>query len=149
MVKICAGAENWTPAEIFIGHAGTTSRYSTGETPPIKAERPEPSDHLRSTCLRINTIYEDLNMSSSARPGGSQQWKILPSPNSKRATNFSAQILDRRGNFKGAEILEAQKFYKAEISTSAIVLCLYVRLNFPQQFSAAIFRSKFPQQFSA
>ena len=83
------------------------------------------------------------------RPGGSQQWKILPSPNSKRAPNFSAQILDRRGNFKGAEILEAQKFYKAEISTSAIVLCLYVRLNFPQQFSAAIFRSKFPQQFSA
>jgi hypothetical protein len=52
MVKICAGAENWTPTEILIGRAGKTSRYSTGETPPIKAERPEPSDHLRSTCLR-------------------------------------------------------------------------------------------------
>ncbi len=44
-------------------------------------------------------IFEDLNESSSARPGGSQQWKILPSPNSKRAPNFSAQILTRRRNF--------------------------------------------------
>ena len=35
-------------------------------------------------------IYEDLNKSSSARPGGSQQLEILPSPNSKRAQNFSA-----------------------------------------------------------
>ncbi len=85
MVKICAGAENRTPAEILTGRAGTTGRYSTGETPPIKAERPEPSDHLRSACLRINTIYEDLNESSSARLGGSQQLEILPSPNSKRA----------------------------------------------------------------
>ena len=103
-MKICAGAENWTPAEILIGLAGTTSRYSTGETPPIKAERPEPSDHLRSTWTRGNIIYEDLNESSSARLGGSQQLEILPSPNSKRAPNFSAQILI------GVEILEAQKF---------------------------------------
>ncbi len=29
-------------------------------------------------------IYEDLNESSSARPGGSQQLGVLPSPNSKR-----------------------------------------------------------------
>ena len=98
MVKTSAGAENLTSAEVLTCHAGTTSRYSTGETPPIKAEHPEPSDHLRSTCLRINTIYEDLNESSSARLGGSQQLEILPSPNSKRAQNFSAQILDRRRN---------------------------------------------------
>ncbi len=111
MVKICEGAANWAPAEILTGRAGTTSQYSMGETPPIKAERPEPSDHLRSTCLRINTIYEDLNESSSARLGGSQHLEILPSPNSKRAPNFSALIL------RGAEI-----FIGAEISTSAIVL---------------------------
>ncbi len=153
--KFARPHEFWASAEILTGRASTTSRYSTGETLPIKAERPEPSDHLRSTCLRINTIYEDLNESSSARPGGSQQWKILPSPNSKRAPNFSAQILDRRGNFKGAEILGAQKILSgAEISTSAIALShitrrMYVRLNFPQQFSAGIFRSKFPQQISA
>jgi hypothetical protein len=121
-------------------------RYSTGETLPIKAERPEPSDHLRSTCLRINTIYEDLNESYSARLGGSQQLEILPSPNSKRVPDFSAQILDRRGNYRCAEILPG-----AEISTSAIVLShiLYIRLNFPQQFSAAIFSSNFSQQISA
>ncbi len=101
MVKIYAGAENWASAEILTSRAGTTGRYSTGETPPIKAERPEPSDHLRSTCTRINTIYKDLNESSSARLGGSQQLEILPSPNSKRAPNFSAWILI------GAEILEA------------------------------------------
>jgi hypothetical protein len=77
MVKICAGAENRTPAEILTGRAGTTSEYSTGETPPTKAERPEPSDHFRSTCLRINIIYEDLKESSSARLGGSQQLEIL------------------------------------------------------------------------
>ncbi len=101
MVKICAGAENWASAEILTSRAGTTGRYSTGETLPIKAERPEPSDHLRSTCTRINTIYEDLNESSSARLGGSQQLEILPNPNSKRAPEFSAWILI------GAEILEA------------------------------------------
>jgi hypothetical protein len=90
MVKICVGAANWASAEILIGHAGTTGWYSMGETPPIKAERPESSDHLRSTCTRINTIYEDLNESSSAILGGSQQLEILPSPNSKRAPDFSA-----------------------------------------------------------
>ncbi len=90
MVKICVGAENWASAEIFIGRAGTTGRCSTGETPRRKSGRPEPSDHLRSTCTRINTIYEDLNESSSARLGGSQQLEILPRLNSKRAPNFSA-----------------------------------------------------------
>ncbi len=101
MVKIFARPhEFWTPAEILTGRASTTSRYSTGEMPPIEAERPEPSDHLRSTYMSENQhIFEDLNESSSARPGGSQQWKILPSPNSKRVPNFSAQILTRRRNF--------------------------------------------------
>ncbi len=44
-------------------------------------------------------IYEDLNESSSARPGGSQQLGIPPSPNSKWTPNFSTDILARRGNF--------------------------------------------------
>jgi hypothetical protein len=86
MVKISAGAENLASAEVLTSRAGTTGRYSTGETPPIKAECPEPSDHLRSTCTpRGNTIYEDLNESSSARLGGSQQLEILP-----KAQNLSA-----------------------------------------------------------
>jgi hypothetical protein len=71
-VKTSAGAEDWVSAEILTSRAGTTGRYSTGETPPIKEERLEPSDQLRYTCTRVNTIYEDLNESSSARLGGSQ-----------------------------------------------------------------------------
>jgi hypothetical protein len=45
----------WTPAGILACQAGTTSRYSTGETPPIKAERPELGSHLGSTSLRGST----------------------------------------------------------------------------------------------
>ena len=150
--KFARPHEFWTPAEILTGRAGTTSRYSTGETPPIKAERPEPSDHLRSTCLRINTIYEDLNESSSAKLGGSQQLEILPSPSSKRAPDFSAWILIgaeilRRRNFRGAVILP-----DAEISTSAIVLShITRRMNIvcPPKFSAGIFCSNFPLLISA
>jgi hypothetical protein len=67
MVKTSAGAENLTSAKVLTSRAGTTGRYSTGETPPIKAEWPVPSDHLRSTWTRGNTIYEDLNESTSAR----------------------------------------------------------------------------------
>jgi hypothetical protein len=52
-------------------------------------------------------IYEDLNESSSARLGGSQQLEILASPNSKRAQTFPLKF------WIGAEILEAQKFYQA------------------------------------
>ncbi len=45
----------WIPARILACRAGTTSWYSTGETSPIKAERPELGSHLGSTCLRGNT----------------------------------------------------------------------------------------------
>ncbi len=42
-------------------------------------------------CMRERQhIYEDLNESSSASPGGSQQLEIPPSLNSKRATTFSS-----------------------------------------------------------
>ncbi len=53
-------------------------------------------------CMREGQhIYEDLNGSSSASPGGSHQLEIPPSLNSKRATNFF-QIrwyFTRRGDF--------------------------------------------------
>ncbi len=96
-------------------------------------------------------IYEDLNESSSARPGGSQQWKILPSPNSKRAPNFSAQILTRRWDFKVRHSSIVRLNFTRPINSvyppkfSAATF----RSNFLQEFSAAIFRSNFPQQFSA
>ncbi len=46
-------------------------------------------------------IYEDLNESSSARPGGSQQLEILPSPKVTFPLKFwlGAEILPRRGDF--------------------------------------------------
>ncbi len=146
-MKICAGPENRTPAEILIGHAGTTSRYSTGETPPIKAEQPEPSDYLRSTCLRINTIYEDLNESSSARLGGSQQLEILLSPNSKRAPNFSAQILDRRRNFTRRRNVTRRRNFtrRGDFNVRHSSIAYYQAHEFC--VSAAIFRSNFPPEF--
>jgi hypothetical protein len=59
-----------------------------GRGPPIKAGQPEPSLHLGTAC-EIHHIYEDLNESSSARPGGNQQLEIPPSLNSKQAACFS------------------------------------------------------------
>ncbi len=87
MVKTSAGTENWTSAEVLASHAGTTGRYSTGETPPIKAFR---SLEVYMYESQHYSIYKDLNESSSARLGGSQQLEILLSPNSKGAQNFSA-----------------------------------------------------------
>ena len=57
-------------------------------------------------CMRERQhIYEDLNESSSASPGGSQQLEIPPSPNSKRAANIF-QIrwyFTRRGDFNALQ----------------------------------------------
>jgi hypothetical protein len=63
MVKTSAGAENLPSAEVLTSRAGTTGRYSTGEMPPIQAERPVPSDHLRSTCTRGNTFFLTVYLS--------------------------------------------------------------------------------------
>jgi hypothetical protein len=60
------------------------SQYGTGERVPIKAGQPKPYLHLETTCGNHH-IYEDLNKSSSARPGRSQQLEIPTSLNSKAA----------------------------------------------------------------
>jgi hypothetical protein len=67
-------------------------------------------------------IYQDLNESSSARPGGSQQLEVLPSPNSKRTPNFPpifwlvAGILARRGDFNARQSpIVRLNFYQAPI----------------------------------
>ncbi len=62
------------------GRAGTTSRYSTAETPPIKAGRSESRSPL-ADCTEERQHH--LNESSSARLRRSQKLEILPSPNSK------------------------------------------------------------------
>ncbi len=56
-------------------------------------------------------IYEDLNESSSASPGGSQQLEIPPSPNSRWAPNFSADIFARRGDFNALQDYIARLYF--------------------------------------
>jgi hypothetical protein len=50
--------------------AGTTSWYSAGESPPIKAGRPEATPHLVSACGELNTFWKTYEI-FSARSGRS------------------------------------------------------------------------------
>jgi hypothetical protein len=68
--------------------AGTNSWYSTGESPPIKAERQELPLHL-ATCSRFITSTRRRTC-SSAGPGRSKQLEIPPNLNSKQAACFSS-----------------------------------------------------------
>ncbi len=99
IVKICAAAKNLDTRVNF----GRSGRYDQ----PVQYGRD--AAHKRRAAWAViplgvymserQHIYEDLNESSSTRPGGSQQLEILPSPNSKRMPNFSANILARHGDF--------------------------------------------------
>jgi hypothetical protein len=46
---------------------GTSSRYSAGESPSIKAGRQEPTSHLETTCLRFNINEEEKELISGTR----------------------------------------------------------------------------------
>jgi hypothetical protein len=58
--------------------AGTTSWYSTGESPYIKAERTEAMPHLATTCKENNTIREKKEIWEKSAAVDSAE------PNSKR-----------------------------------------------------------------
>ncbi len=62
--------------------ASTSSWYSTGESPPIKAGHWGTIPHFESTCTRFNTSA-GRRTRPSAGPERSQQLQILPSLNSK------------------------------------------------------------------
>ncbi len=62
--------------------ASTSSRYSTGESLPIKAGHWGTIPHLQCTCTRFTTSAR-RRMIPSAGPERSQQFQILPSLNSK------------------------------------------------------------------
>ncbi len=62
--------------------AGTSSRYSTGESPHKKAGHREFLPHLESTCTRFNTSSRRRTR-PSAEHERSQQLQIPPSLNSK------------------------------------------------------------------
>jgi hypothetical protein len=81
----------WLPHgfEPFLGMAGRYKQLVQYGKSPIKAGQPEPSLRLGTAC-EIHHIYEDLNESSSARPGRSQQLGIPQSLNSKQTACFSS-----------------------------------------------------------
>ncbi len=66
----------------WVWRAGTNSRYSTGESPPIKAGHWGTIPHLESICTQFNTSAQRRTR-PSAGPERSQQLQILPSLNSK------------------------------------------------------------------
>ncbi len=49
------GQKQWSYTNFRLSDRTLRSRDSTGETPPIKAERPDLGSHLGSTCLRGST----------------------------------------------------------------------------------------------
>ncbi len=147
MVKTSAGTENLTSTEVLTSRAGTTGRYSTRETPPIKAERPEPSDHLRSTFTRGNTIYEDLNESLQPDLEEVSSWRFCRAQ-IVRGAEFFCMNFDRRGNFRGAAFCWHRDFTRRgdfNVRLSSIVYCQAHGFCIPQKFSAIVFRRSFPQ----
>jgi hypothetical protein len=115
--------EIWTPAWILACRAGTTSRYSAWETPPIKAERPEPSDHLRSTCLRGNT--------------STRIWTRALQPDQEEVSSWRfcrAQIVSGRQTFPpifllGAEIFARRRDFNPPFSRLSWKSLIFVHGN--------------------
>jgi len=99
IVKICAAARNLNTLVIFDRSGRYNQPVQYGRDAVHKSRAAWAVWSLGVYVSERQHIYEDLNESSSARPGGSQQLGIPPSPNSKRTPNFSADILARRGNF--------------------------------------------------
>jgi hypothetical protein len=99
MVKICAAAYILDTRGNFDRSGRYNQAVQYGRDAAHKSRAVWAFRSLKVYMSERQHIYEDLKESSSARPGGSQQLEILPSPNSKWMPNFSAQILARRRNF--------------------------------------------------
>jgi hypothetical protein len=105
---------------------GTNSRYS----PLIKAEHQGIIPHLGTAC-EIHHIYEDLNKSSSARPGRSQQLEIPLSLNSKQAAcffQFRRSFL-KRGFFYGREYFTWRRDFNARMDLTICRFSLAARIS--------------------
>jgi hypothetical protein len=75
LVKICLAAKILDTRWILTGRAGTTSRYNQyGRDAAQKSRAAWGGLPLGVYVSERQHIYEDLNESSSARPGGSQQF---------------------------------------------------------------------------
>jgi hypothetical protein len=84
--EISGGHQRFGPRQRFdyfeAWQAGTSSRYRTGESPPINAGHWGTIPHLESTCTRFNTLARRRTR-PSAEPERSQQLQILLSLDSK------------------------------------------------------------------
>ncbi len=88
-------------------------------------------------------IYEDLNESSSASPGGSQQLEIPLSPNSKRAANIFHWNFSRRGDFNASQDSIGRLYFcqtptfciPANILGGAYILYIRQYFGYPPIFS--------------
>jgi hypothetical protein len=85
-----------------------TGRYSTGESPPMKAGHRELLPHLESTCRRIN-ISAKRRTRPSAGPERSQQLQILPSLIVRQFFSGSAYSSCCANIFVGANIFPCAK----------------------------------------
>ncbi len=165
IVKICAAAWLLDTRGNFDRSCRYNQPVQYGRDAAHKSRAAWAFRSLEVYMSEIQHIYEDLNESSSARPGGSQQWKILPSPNSKRAPNFSAQIMTRRRNLPRRGDFNVRHSSIVGLNFTRCINSVYppkfsawifrrnfpqqfFRTNFPSKFSARIFRRNFPQQFS-
>ena len=108
--------------------AGRNSRYSTGESPPIKAGRRELNPHLESTCTRFNTSARRRTC-SSAGSERSQQLQILPSLNSQAILQRVQLLFLLRQHF-----CKRQYFSKRQVFTIPLIFwmrqVLSIRLIF-------------------
>ncbi len=84
-MKICAAVNN-LDLSIYFGMSGRFNQpVQYGRDSVHKSRAAWAMISLGVYMSERQHIYEDLNESSSASPGGSQQLEIPPSPNSKRA----------------------------------------------------------------
>jgi hypothetical protein len=87
-VKMYAAANNFDFSVDF-GMSGQYKQPVQYRRESAHKDRADWAVFSLGVCMRERQhIYEDLNESSSASPGGSQQLEIPPSLNSKRAANF-------------------------------------------------------------
>jgi hypothetical protein len=102
--------------------AGTSSWYSTGKSPPIKAGHSGTIPHLESTCTRFNTSAR-----RRARPSGGpercQQLQILPSLNSKAILQWVRPLFLLRQHF-----CRCPRFWMHQ------VFSIRLRFRMPQRF---------------
>ncbi len=88
LVKICAAANNFD-FRVYFGMSGRYKQPVQYGRDSAHKSRAVLAGLSLGVCMRErHHIYEDLNESFSASPGGSQQLEIPPSPNSKRAANI-------------------------------------------------------------